>query len=81
MGINRKTDDEPPADSSRICTLFWNREDEWYLSFGFISVIINSEEGPQCVLCLTIISTDSVKPNKLKWYLETKHSEMRKKPE
>jgi hypothetical protein len=54
--------------------------DESYLSFGFTRVIINSEE-PHCVLCLSLLAADSMKPLKLKRHLETKHSEMKNKPE
>jgi hypothetical protein len=44
-------------------------------------VVINGEERPQCVLCLSVLAADSMKPNKLKRHLETKHSEMEHKPQ
>jgi hypothetical protein len=43
--------------------------------------MINSKELLECVLFLSILAADSMKPNKLKQHLETKHSEMRNKPE
>jgi hypothetical protein len=46
-----------------------------------MGVITNSEESPQCILCLDIPAAGSVNPNKLKCHLETKNSEMQNKPE
>jgi hypothetical protein len=81
MGRERKPDDEPTANSSWSCTLKLKSltYDESYLSFGFMSVIIKSEERSQCVLCVSSLATDSMKPNTLKWHLETKHLEMKNK--
>jgi hypothetical protein len=42
---------------------------------------MNSEERPQCDLCLSISAADSMKPNKPKRHLETKQSEMENMPE
>jgi hypothetical protein len=66
MGIKRKQDDEPIAKSSRVCKSKpkLHKHEELYLTFGFMSVIINSEEKPQCVLFLSILAADSMKPNK-----------------
>ena len=47
--------------------------DEPYIQFGFASVIIHSEEKPQCVLCSKIHSNDSMRPPKLKQHLENVH--------
>lgn len=71
MGINRKTDYKT---SSKYVVV-----ELVYCSFGFTSVIIKSEERPQCVY-LTILAADSMKPNKLERYLQMKHSEMKNKP-
>lgn len=49
------------------------RYDENYLSLGFTKTVINDEERLQCVICLSILAADSMKPNKLKRHLETKH--------
>jgi hypothetical protein len=80
MGRNRKPDDEPTTNSCLLVYRNRNRTstyNEAYLSFGFTSVtILNSDERPQCVLCLSSSAADSIKPNKLKQHLETKHSEM-----
>ena len=47
---------------------------EDYLKFGFTSIISNGIGKPQCVLCNAVLSAESMKPSKLKWHLETKHS-------
>jgi hypothetical protein len=81
--MKRKPDHEPTENGNR--SFIWKpksrKYDKSYLSFGFTSVIINSQERPQCVLCLSILAADSMKSNKLKRNLETKHSEMKNKPE
>jgi len=51
-----------------------------YLSLGFTKTTINGEERPQCVVCLTVLASDSMKPNKLRRHLETKHAELVNKP-
>ncbi len=45
---------------------------ETYLEYGFIDCGKDSPR-PLCVLCLEKLSNESVKPNKLKRHLETKH--------
>jgi hypothetical protein len=55
--------------------------DESYWFFDFTSVVINSGEEPQYVLCLSTLSADCLKLNKLKRPVERKHSEMKKKTE
>ena len=52
--------------------------DENYLSLGFTKTVINDEEHLQCVICL--LAADSMKPNKLKRHLETKHPKFTNKP-
>jgi hypothetical protein len=57
--IKRKSDDEPTTNSSRSCISKRNspKYDElYYLSFGFTSVTINTEEQPQCFLCFSIVT-------------------------
>lgn len=56
------------------------RYDEIYLSLGFTKTTINSEDRPQCVVCLTVLASDSMKPNKLRRHLERKHAELVNKP-
>jgi hypothetical protein len=78
-----KPDEKPAANSSRNCISKQKSRNccESYLSFGFTSIIINSEERPQYVLCLGILAADIMKPNEQKRHLETKHSETKNKPE
>jgi hypothetical protein len=82
-GVKRKPSNEPVPCSSQpgISKQKSRKYDESYLSFGFKSVAVNGEEQPQCVLCLSVLAADSMKPNKLKQRLETKHSEMKNKPQ
>jgi hypothetical protein len=54
--------------------------DENYVLLGFTKAVINDDERPQCVICLSISAADSMKPNKLKRYLETKHPKFTNKP-
>ncbi|XP_055549359.1 zinc finger BED domain-containing protein 5-like [Wyeomyia smithii] len=42
-----------------------------YLQFGFSSIIVNGEEKPQCLVCLKILSNDSMKSCKLKQHFKT----------
>jgi hypothetical protein len=82
-GVKRKPNNEPVPCSSQpeISKPKLRKYDESYLFFGFTSVVINGEERPQCVLCLSVLAADGMKPNKLKRHLETKHSEMKNKPQ
>lgn len=50
-----------------------------YLQFGFIPYKDNSNQ-PQCVICLNVLSNESLKPAKLKRHLITKHNELKDKP-
>lgn len=67
-----------PVSNSKSTKL--RRYDENYLSLGFTNTTINGEERPQCVVCLTVLASDSMKPNKLRRHLETKHTELVNKP-
>ncbi|KAL1264119.1 hypothetical protein QQF64_004474 [Cirrhinus molitorella] len=42
--------------------------------------MVGDEERPQCVVCLKILASDSMKPNKLRRHLETLHHEHKDKP-
>ncbi|XP_029729922.2 zinc finger BED domain-containing protein 5-like [Aedes albopictus] len=53
--------------------------DDSYLEFGFTYKVVNSEDYPQCVVCLKIISVESMLPSKLKRHLETQHPNLAKK--
>lgn len=63
-----------PVSNSKSSKL--RRYDENYISIGFTKTTINGEEWPQCVVCLTVLASDSMKPNKLRRHLETKHAEL-----
>ncbi|XP_068228019.1 protein FAM200C-like [Palaemon carinicauda] len=52
------------------------RYSESYLNIGFTTLLANDGiEKQQFVLCHNILSAESLKPSKLKHYLETKHPE------
>lgn len=79
----RKTEDEaspnvlPKQFSSKAKT---RKYDDTYLAFGFTCTTVGNEERPQCVVCLKVLACDSLKPNKLRRHLETKHPEHKDKP-
>ena len=37
-----------------------------FLKYGFISNVPDGIEKPQCVLCMKVLSSESMKPSKLK---------------
>ena len=47
-----------------------------FLSYGFTSLIDKSVEKPQCVICLKVLSAESMKPSKLREHLEKYHTEL-----
>ena len=47
--------------------------DESYMQYSFTSVIVGDVERPQCVLCKKLLSNDSMRPAKLKQYLQNVH--------
>ncbi|XP_076348271.1 SCAN domain-containing protein 3-like [Tachypleus tridentatus] len=50
-----------------------------YLSYGFIPTPHN-ETKPMCLICMDVLSNDSMKPCKLKIHLEKKHTGEKDKP-
>ena len=50
-----------------------------FLKFGFVSIVSDGIEKPQCVLCMTVLLPESMKPLKLKRHLETKHNDCKDK--
>lgn len=55
------------------------KNDDSYLEFGLIWIEVNSKEGPQCVICLKILRSESILPSKPKRNLETIHPDVVKK--
>ena len=43
------------------------------LKFGFTVIKSDEEEKPKCTLCCTVLQFTSLKPSKLKKYLENHH--------
>lgn len=74
------TTDPEPTGASTSRTAKVRKYDDNYLSLGFTSTIVNGDERPQCVICLQVLASDSMKPNKLKRHLDTKHKDVSTKP-
>jgi hypothetical protein len=72
VNVESATDTSSPVSNSKSTKL--RKYDENYFSLGF--TFINGEERPQCVIYLTILASDSMKPNKLRKHLEKKHAEL-----
>ena len=49
---------------------------EAFLKFGFTSVIENSIEKPQWVICFKVLTQESMKPSKLKQHFKSCHGEL-----
>ncbi|XP_025192681.1 zinc finger BED domain-containing protein 5-like [Melanaphis sacchari] len=50
-----------------------------YLQLGFTFAGTEDEPKPQCIICLEILSNESMKPSKLRRHFETKHGEFTRK--
>ena len=50
-----------------------------FLKNGFVSMVDHGIEKPQCVLCMKVLSPESMKPSKLKMHLQTKHTDSKDK--
>ncbi|XP_076803440.1 zinc finger BED domain-containing protein 5-like [Clavelina lepadiformis] len=46
---------------------------EEFLKYGFTFIVDAGIEKPQCVICNTIMSAESMKPNKMKRHFDAKH--------
>ncbi|XP_067942854.1 zinc finger BED domain-containing protein 5-like [Watersipora subatra] len=45
-----------------------------YLNYGFTCMIKSGIKVPQCVLCMKVLTNDSMKPHQLKRHLRNKHA-------
>ena len=62
--------------------ILWQKKRSYsdtFLKYGFVSIIDQGIEKPQCVLCMKVLSPESMKPSKLKRHLETKHTDRKDK--
>lgn len=50
-----------------------------FLKYGFIDIVSNGVEKPQCVLCMKVLSAESMKPSKLQRHLQTNHCHLQHK--
>ncbi|XP_003376527.1 hAT family dimerization domain protein [Trichinella spiralis] len=51
-----------------------------YLKFGFTWNGDHKDPRPLCVICCKILANESMRPNKLLRYIETKHMDLKSKP-
>lgn len=47
---------------------------ETFLQWGFTNIVDRAVEKPQCVLCSKVLTTESMKPSKLKEHFERSHA-------
>ena len=59
---------------SALCKKKCRQHSVEYLSYGFIPAP-ESVTKPMCLICMDVLSNDSMKPSKLKVHLETKHKQ------
>ncbi len=53
--------------------------DEKYMEYGFTFITVNNEQRPQCVICMTVLSSHSMKPALLRRHLVGNHPELKDK--
>lgn len=83
----KKTGDSAPAEKTKTDSRPNHQKgqpkrkyDEAYLALGFTAGVVGADERPVCVLCLKTLAADSMRPNKLRRHLETKHPKHMNKP-
>lgn len=64
---------------SKLKKQYQHKYDASYLGLGFTWCGDKDEPKPQCVLCYEVLSNASMKPNKLRRHLETKHPDVKNK--
>ncbi|CAG2059271.1 unnamed protein product [Timema podura] len=66
----RKVEDTVPFSTDerkRKCRKYYKS----YLDYSFTNTGVDNQEHPQCIVCLKVLSPDSMLPGKLKRNLET----------
>lgn len=67
--------EENPSKKRKVIRKY----DPEYINLGFTFTNVNDEPRPQCVICLEILSNQSMKPSLLKRHFNTKHSTLQNK--
>ena len=76
--LQTSTSFEPHFKKKKVTARRYNED---YLKYGFIKCEKPFEnDRPQSVICNNILTNESLKPSKLKRYLETQHAELIDKP-
>jgi len=82
IGYKRKyatNEDTGTASGNKKAQEQGNREpktrkyDLSYLSLGFTNIVIDGKEKPICLICMTVLSAESMRPGKLKRHLTAMH--------
>ncbi|XP_075070632.1 protein FAM200A-like isoform X2 [Mixophyes fleayi] len=77
---SEEKDYEPHTSGKVVKKRKHRRYNDTYLDFGFTSVDVNQEVRPKCVLCMKILSAESMIPSKLRRHLDTNHPDVANKP-
>jgi hypothetical protein len=54
--------------------------DSGYLKFGFSWNGDEEDTRPQCIVCCEVLANESMRPNKLRRRIETKHPDLKNQP-
>jgi hypothetical protein len=67
---NKEGTSSTSGKSMKMCKSRKYTYDDNYLDFGFTSTEVDGEEKPQYVLCMKVLASECMIPNKLKRHLE-----------
>ncbi|XP_050535830.1 zinc finger BED domain-containing protein 5-like [Daktulosphaira vitifoliae] len=75
-----ETDESEPSTSILKRKKKTRKYDSEYLKIGFSWKEDNDEQRPQCVICFEVLANESMRPNKLRRHIKTKHPDLIDKP-
>lgn len=75
-----ETDENEPSTSVLKRKKKTRKYDSEYLKIGFSWKEDNDEQRPQCVICFEVLANESMRPNKLRRHIETKHPDLIDQP-
>ena len=74
-------EEEKTTSTQKKKSAFTRKYVDSYLKFGFIQCPDTDQlPRPQCVICATVLGNEDMKPSRLIWHLNTKHSGLVNKP-
>lgn len=75
------TEDEPSTSNLNIKRKIVTRKyDSEYLKIGFSWNEDIDDPRPQCIICYEMLANESMRPNKLRRHIETKHFDLKDQP-